>query len=42
MLMMIEKELEVEYVMQYISMQKKIISIRKILIKTLDHHTECI
>ena len=40
MLMMCEKE--IEYVMQYIGMQKQIISIYKIMIKPLNHHTSCI
>ena len=35
MLLMVEKELEVEYV---IGMQKQIISIWKIMIKTKNHH----
>ena len=42
MLMMVEKELEVEHVMQYIGMQKQIISICKIIIKTWNHHISCI
>ena len=37
-----KKELEVQYVMQYIGMQKQIISIWKIMIKTLNYHTSCI
>ena len=36
MLMMVEKELEVEHVMQYIGMQKQIISICKIIIKNME------
>ena len=42
MLMMVEKELEVEYVMQYIGVQKQIISTWKIMIKLLNLHISCI
>ena len=38
MLLMLKKELEVEYVMQQIDMQKQIINISKIVIKTLNHN----
>ena len=34
MLLMVEKELETEYVMQYIGMQKQIIRLCKIMMKT--------
>ena len=37
-----KKKLEVQYVMQYIGMQKQITSIWKIMIKTLNYHTSCI
>ena len=40
MLLMIEKELEEVYVTQYIYMQKQIISIWKIMIKTKNHHIQ--
>ena len=42
MLLMVEKELEVECVKRYIDMLKQIINIWKIMIKTLNHHTSCI
>ena len=43
MLVMIEKGIRgVEYVMQYIFLPKQIISIRKIIIKTLNHYAQCI
>ena len=42
MFMIVEKKLEVEYVMQYIGMQKQITSIWKIIIKTFEHHTSCV
>ena len=35
----LNKELEVEYVMQFVDMQKQIINIWKSTIKTLNHHT---
>ena len=38
MLLMVEKALEEEYVMQFISMQKLITNIRKIMIKIKNHH----
>ena len=37
MLLMMEKELEKEYVTQFIDMQKLMINIRKIMIKTKNH-----
>ena len=37
-----KKALQVEYVMQYIGMQKQAISELKFLIKTLNYHTSCI
>ena len=42
MFMIVKKELEVEYVMQYIDIQKQIINTWIILIKTLNYHTSCI
>ena len=38
MLLMIEKELGVEFVKQHIGMLKRIINIWKIMIKTMNHH----
>ena len=37
-LLWVKKELEVEYVMQFIGMQKLIANIQKIMIKVKNHH----
>ena len=42
MLLMVEKGIWVEYVMQYIDMLKQVISTWKIMIKTLNHHISSI
>ena len=42
MLLMFEKGTRVENVIRYIDMQKQIISIWKIMIKTKHHHISCI
>ena len=42
MLLIVEKKLEEVYVMQYIDIQKEIISIGKIIIKTKNYHILCV